>query len=132
MKTNEEKINFLKSALEQLIEYEKNHPEPGDKVSLDTRVSELERDLKDYPLKTIYGRQIEYRAENFESHSKLIAEIEALQKKVKALEDQHQETNPPFMRIYVEKPIPQGSDPDMTGVRASPYEDVRKFRKPGE
>jgi len=90
--------------------------QPGDTISMDSRANQIERVLSEYPLMTLYKRQTAYRAEFFESNSKLIAEVSALQEKVKALEDQHREISPdagkyicidlgyPFKKIYVEKP----------------------------
>ena len=45
-------------------------------------IAQHEQHLRDFPLKTLYERQIAYRAENFESNSKLIAEMAALRERL--------------------------------------------------
>ena len=61
--------------------------QPGDTTSLDTRVSTIEKSISEYPLQTLSRRQVAYRAEALDSNAKLIAELAALQEKVKTIDD---------------------------------------------
>ena len=82
-------LNILVGVYHQSLYHSKKEDPRHDSVC--QRLEALEKQIGAFPPRTLYERQVVYRAENLKSYSKLIAEIEALQKKVKALGDQHRE-----------------------------------------